>query len=113
VTYTDEQLTGHVVDHLCAEQPEAVAGLPDAEIERRAALAVARARSFGFSSPETVAAFAVLMFLVSPDFARQAAIAAVLADAAVPERQRLESLFSRTSEEDWEEAARLGSVWPS
>lgn len=106
-----DDLLEHVVDHLCTEQPQAVADLNDAQIQTRAAQAIRRAQSHGFSEPEPITAFAVLMFLVAPDFDRQKNIAKVLAEPAAPEAQRLQSLFERTAESDWDEAAESSQGW--
>lgn len=113
MTPDDEDLLEHVFDHLCEEQAEVVADLPDKEIRRRAWLGIGRARSRGLSEPEAITAFVSLMFLVSPRFDEQPAIAAALADRRTPEKERIGSLFSRTAEADWDKAAELGREWPS
>ena len=108
---TDEDLLEHIVDHLCAEQAEAVADLKDTEIERRAALGIARAKSHGFLFPEPITAYVTLMFLVAPDFDRHPSIAKVLDDRNAAPGERLRRLFEKTSEEDWEEAAEQSKGW--
>lgn len=105
-----EDLLDHVVDHLCAEQPDSLAGLSDAQIRARARTAIARAHSHGFSQPEPITAFATLMFLVAPDFDRHPAIAAALLLAA-PEPQRIKLLFDKTREDDWDAAASSSLGW--
>lgn len=105
-----EDLLEHVVDYLCGEQAEAVAGLTDAEIRRRAELAIARAQSHGFTEPEPITAYTSLMFLVAPDFDRQPAIARALASVG-PEGERVAALFAKTKESDWEEAAAASRGW--
>jgi hypothetical protein len=107
-----DDLLDHVCTHLCDEQPEAVADLPDSEIRRRAALAVARAQSHGFTEPEPITAYATLMFLVAPDFDEHPAIARALA-AKAPEPDRLKRLFSSTQESDWDAAAAASRGWDS
>lgn len=100
----------HVVDYLCGEQAEAVAGLTDAEIRRRAGLAIARAQSHGFTEAEPITAYASLMFLVAPDFDRQVSIARALT-AGGAEGERMAALFAKTKESDWEEAAAGSKGW--
>jgi hypothetical protein len=112
MTPEPEDLLEHVVDYLCAEQAEAVADLADDEIRRRAALAIARAQSHGFTQAEPITAFANLMFLVAPDFDRQPAIARALA-ANAPEPQRIALLFEKTKEADWDAAAGATAGWES
>ena len=52
MTPDDEDLLEHVYEHLCEEQPEAVADLNDKEIPRRASLGIDRARSRGMGEIE-------------------------------------------------------------
>ncbi|MGO9240246.1 MAG: hypothetical protein ACLQBJ_05490 [Bryobacteraceae bacterium] len=106
---TDDELAEHIAGHLCEEQPATLAGLSDAEIGRRVRLGLARARSQGFAEAEPATAFVALMFLVSPCFDRQPAIAAALGGGSGTPAERLRTLFSRTSEQDWEAAAGAGS----
>ncbi len=112
MTPDPEDLLDHVVDYLCGEQAEAVADLNDEEIRRRAALAIERAQSHGFTQAEPITAFANLMFLVAPDFDQQPAIARALAVKA-PEAQRIGLLFEKTKEEDWDAAAEKSAGWRS
>jgi hypothetical protein len=99
-------LLDHVFDHLCEEQPEAVADLKDGEIRRRCKLGIGRARKHGLTDPPAITAFASLMFLVSPQFDQHPAIAAAL------QEKDMKLLFRRTKEKDWEEAGALGEGWP-
>jgi hypothetical protein len=105
-------LLDHIIDHLCAEQPEAVAELGDGEIRWRVALGVARARSHGITQPEAITAYVALMFLVAPDFDQHPHISEVLADTSAPAATRLKTLFEKTSEQDWDEAAASSKGWP-
>ena len=105
---TDDELVEHIAGHLCEEQPETLEGLSDAEINRRVRLGLARARSHGFSDPEPATAYVALMFLVSPCFDQHPAIAEALQSARGTGAERLRTLFSRTKEQDWEQAAGLG-----
>ena len=105
----DDELVEHIAGHLSEEQPETLAGLSDAEIGRRVRLGLARARAHGFTDPEPATAFVALMFLVAPGFDQQPAIAAAIRSARGTPAERLRTLFSQTQEEDWDEAAYLGS----
>jgi BMFP domain-containing protein YqiC len=95
VPIDDDDLVEHIVDHLCEEQAEALGALSDSEIERRVRLGLA--------------AFVTLMFLVSPCFDRQPAIAAAIRSAADTPADRLRALFGKTKESDWDEAASAGT----
>jgi len=109
VPIDDEELLEHIADHLCEEQAEVLEGLSDREITRRVKLGLERARANGFTDPEPATAFVTLMFLVSPSFDRQPAIAAAIAAAQGTPAERLRALFNRTKEADWEAAASLGT----
>jgi hypothetical protein len=109
MTPAESELLEHIVDHLCEEQPEAVADLTDKEIERRAGVGIARARAAGFTQPEEITAFVTLMFVVAPDFDAHPKIAAALKVLSGP--KRLQNLFAQTSEEDWAEAAEQSAGW--
>ena len=105
----DDELVDHIAGHLCEEQADALEGLSDAEIERRVRLGLARARANGFTDPEPATAFVTLMFLVSPCFDRQPAIAAAIRSASDTPAERLRAMFGKTKESDWDEAAQSGS----
>jgi hypothetical protein len=112
MTPDEEDLQEHIYEHLCEEQPDAVADLHDREILRRVALGVDRAHAHGLEEPEAITAFVSLMFLVSPRFDEQPAIAAALKDRTVPEKERISTLFQKTKESDWDDAGNFGQVWP-
>jgi len=105
---TDDELVEHIAGHLCQEQPETLEGLSDEEIDRRVRKGLVRARSHGFTDPEPATAYVALMFLVSPCFDQHPAIAAAIAAAHGTGAERLRTLFSRTKEQDWDQAASLG-----
>ncbi len=109
MTPSDSELLEHVVGHLCEEQAEAVADLPDPEIERRARLGIGRARRAGFTQPEEITAFVTLMFVVAPDFDAHPRIASALRNLSGP--NRLQNVFQQTAEEDWAEAAGQTAGW--
>ena len=113
MTPDQEDLLEHIIDYLCEEQAEAVAGLSDAEIKKRALLAIRRAERYELDQPEAITAFASLMFLVAPDFDVQPNIAKALADTDVPAALRLTEIFQKTSEKDWDEAAEKSQGWDS
>ncbi len=106
-----DDLLEHLIDHLCAEQAEAVAELNDDEIRRRAALAIRRAQSHGLIEPRAVTAFATLMFIVAPDFDAHPKIAAALKKRNMGDDARIRLLFSETQEADWDEAAKASQGW--
>ena len=66
--------------------------------------AVARARSHGIAWESRISAFAVLMFVVAPNFEDVPAIKRVLTDEYVPADGRIDRLWVQTSPRDWEQA---------
>lgn len=105
------ELVELIFDHLCDEQPEAVAELPDAEILRRIRLGIERARERGLGTDGAVTAFVTLMFLVAPNFDEHPRIREALEDAAGGADERMRRIFEKTSEADWDEAAARACAW--
>jgi hypothetical protein len=106
-----------VARHLREEHPEACAGLPDAELTRRAGVGIARARSHDLTWEASITAFVAIMFEVAPTFDEQPAIRRVLGDRRVSPDLRIDALWDRTTDEDWDEAerhaARAEAFWTS
>jgi len=100
----EQELIEAVFDHICEHHAEQVAELKDDEILRRAQVAVARARRYGFQEEGSYAAFAALMFLVAPNFDDQPAIQSWLANSRLKPDERMKQLMRNTREEDWEAA---------
>lgn len=99
------------------EHAEDVDGLPDGELLARVTIGIARAQSYGLTFDEEITAFVAMMFAVGPTFDDQPAIRAVLTDDRLPPNWRIDALWDRTTDDDWEEAARLAehaeSAWQS
>ncbi len=92
--------------YLRVEHEDAVRALDDAELQRRVHIGIARAEAYGMTWDSTITAFVALMFEIAPTFDRQAAIRRVLDDARLPPDTRVDALWARTSDEDWDEAER-------
>lgn len=63
-----------------------------------------RAQTHGFTGERALAKFTVLCFLLGSRFDEIPAFKNVLADNRVSVDQRLETIYSRTTEQDWEQA---------
>jgi len=100
----DQELVEIVFEHICEHHAEQVAELRDEEILRRAGMAVARARPYGFQKESSYAAFAALMFLVAPNFDEQLGIQSALRNPRLKADERMEQLMRNTREEDWDAA---------
>lgn len=68
--------------------------------------AVTRARLYGMDWESAVTAFAVLMFVVAPNFDKHPLIQRVLKDERTPANSRIDQLWERTSDENWEAARK-------
>lgn len=93
-----------VARYIRAEHPEAVQALSDEELLRRVSLGIARAGSHGLTWDSSITAFVAIMFEVAPTFDEQPAIARVLKDDSLPADERIDALWERTTDEDWDEA---------
>lgn len=105
-----------VAEHLRANHPDVVIRLPhevallkqtsDDRLRELVINAVARARGYGLDWEASVTAFVVLMFVAAPNFDEHPLIQRVLKDERVDANSRLDQLWDRTSEENWDAAAK-------
>ena len=63
---------------------------------------IARARAYGIDWESSVTAFVVLMFIAAPNFDEHPLIQRILKDDRVPANSRIDQLWERTSDENWE-----------
>ena len=109
----DDELVRVVSNAVRDANPARVKGYSDEKMNKMVRIAISRARERGLTKAEYIAAFAAIMFEVSPLFDQQEAMSAVLADANFTPEQRLFQLFERVPDEAWAEAERSydESVW--
>ncbi len=107
----ERELEGLIYDHLAEDHPEAFSDLEDAVIQKRIRAGIRRARNHALDTDGAAVAFVTLMFLVAPDFDRHPAIKQALANTALPSDERIRTLFSTTTEDDWAEAASNSLGW--
>jgi hypothetical protein len=101
-----------VVAHLRDNHADAVIQLPnevilvkqisDGRLRRMAEDGIARARDYGMDWESTITAFVVLMVVIAPNFDEHPLIERVLRDERAPANSRIDQLWERTSEENWE-----------
>ncbi len=103
------QYARDVARYVRAEHADAVRDLDEVELLRRVTLGIARAEAHGLTWDAAITGFVAIMFEVSPTFDEQPAIGQVLADARIPADMRIDALWERTTDQDWEEAARTGA----
>jgi len=109
----DDELVRVVSNAVRDANPARVKGYSDEKMNTMVRIAISRARERGLTKAEYIAAFAAIMFEVSPLFDQQEAMSAVLEDANFTPEQRLFQLFERVPDEAWAEAERSydESVW--
>ena len=109
----DDELVRVVSNAVRDANPARVKGYSDEKMNKMVRIAISRARERGLTKAEYIAAFAAIMFEVSPLFDQQEAMSAVLEDANFTPEQRLFQLFERVPDEAWAEAERSydESVW--
>jgi hypothetical protein len=101
-----------VVEHLRDHHSETVVQLPnevilikqisDERLRRMARGGMARARDYGMDWESSVTAFVVLMFIAAPNFDSHPLIQRVLRDERAAANSRIDQLWERTTEENWE-----------
>lgn len=84
------------------ENSAAVKDLSDEIIHELVRNGVVRAYAYGMNAEASLAAFVVIMFVVAPSFDKHPLIERVLRDASIPPDSRIDQLWERTSEQNWE-----------
>jgi len=105
-----------VVEHLRDEHADVIVRLPnevalikqlpDDRLHGMVSNAIARARGYGLDWEATVTAFVVLMFVAAPNFDEHPLIQRVLKDERADANSRVDQLWDRTSEENWDAVAK-------
>ncbi|HLG17534.1 MAG TPA: hypothetical protein VJH03_24030 [Blastocatellia bacterium] len=96
---------GEVVIEL-PDGARAVKQLPDDALLEIVRSGIARARSYGMTWESTLTAFVAIMFVVAPNFDEHPLIQRVLKDESVPPDSRIDLLWERTTDQNWEAAQR-------
>ena len=109
----DQELMTVVLPAAVAAQPNWTAEVEEKDLERMARIGIERARKYGLSAAEDLAAFVAIMFAVAPRFDEQPQIRQVLEDPAFPPSMRFYQIFDRVQDEHWKAAEKLyeDSFW--
>jgi hypothetical protein len=67
---------------------------------------IARAREYGISWQSKLVAFVALVFATAPNFDDHPLVHQILQDEKVPPNSRIDELWERTSDQDWEMVKR-------
>jgi len=95
---------------LIEEHARAVEGLTPQQLRRRVLASIARGRAHGFTWETALAAFAVMMFEMGPEFDRLPAFVRALKIRPPHEGQRIAAIYDNTTDEDWTAARALGGA---
>ncbi|HYP25216.1 MAG TPA: hypothetical protein VE262_00735 [Blastocatellia bacterium] len=90
------------------EFPDKVATVPDPELEQYLVRTINRAQSYGLETDNDLTTFIRLTLTVSTEFDLRGIFHSILTDKTIPNHEKIEALFERTNDEDWEEAVRPG-----
>jgi hypothetical protein len=87
--------------------------IPDETLREMVVNGIARARAYGMKWKSSLQAFVVTMFAAAPNFDEHPIIQRVLNDEKIEADQRLEALWERATEQNWEAVERNydASAW--
>ena len=104
---SDEKLAEVVEGAVRKAAPVRAEGVAPDRVKPMVRRCIETARRQGFEKAEDIAAFAALMFVLSPHYYREPAIAEVLNDTRYPAGERLFQLFERVPDQAWSDAVDL------
>ncbi len=102
----DSELAALVAQAVKAANQERTADYEEMVLNGMIDTAIKRARSYGISNAEDIAAFAAVMFEIAPNFDEQRDIKMILNEPNFPPAERFYQLFERVTEESWAEAEK-------
>jgi hypothetical protein len=79
-----------------------VSQIPEEILNQMVRGGIARARSYGMSWESSLSVFVVLMFVAAPNFNDSPSIQSVLLEEKLTPNERINQLWDRTSEQDWQ-----------
>ncbi|MEW6730074.1 MAG: hypothetical protein AB1489_01935 [Acidobacteriota bacterium] len=79
-----------------------IAQLPRELLLQMVQTGIVRARKYGFEWESTIGAFVTLMFVAAPNFDDHPLILRILKDEKIPVHTRINELWSKTTEPNWE-----------
>ncbi len=104
---SDEKLVEIIEKAVRHAAPVRADGVSTERVKPMVERCVATARREGFQKAEDIAVFSALMFVLSPHFFLEPAVAEVLHDDRFPADQRLFQLFERVPDQSWSDAVDL------
>lgn len=107
IAETDDDLTRLIAGAVRKTNPPRVDGLTPERVDSMVRKGVGKARAAGLTKAEDLGVFVALMFEISPQFADEPTIAAVLGNTVYSPEDRLSQLFDRVPPEAWSAAVDL------
>ena len=104
---SDEKLAEVIENAVRKAAPVRVEGVAPDRVKPMVRRCIETAKRQGFDKAEDIAAFSALMFVLSPHYYREPAIADVLNDMRYPAGERLFQLFERVPDQAWSDAVDL------
>ncbi|HVK66856.1 MAG TPA: hypothetical protein VM694_20365 [Polyangium sp.] len=95
-----------IVRHMQLHYFQDVAFLSPEVLRGRVVHCIERGRACGFTFERSLAVFTANMMRINPKFHEQKDVARLLADASLPEQERLEGLVTEIRPRAWDEAER-------
>ena len=107
IAETDDDLIRLIGGAIRKTNPPRVDGLTPERVDSMVRKGIEKARALGLQKAEEIGVVTALMFEISPQFADEPEIAAVLADTTYTPADRLSQLFDRVPAEAWSNAVDL------
>jgi hypothetical protein len=105
----EQRFVERTVQHIKEAQTLDAEGIDDASLKEMVKYGIDRARAHNLTWESSITGFVYLMFTVAPDFDERPAFRKILDDLPVEdENRRMEALFERIGEVEWEEARLQG-----
>ena len=105
----EERFVKRTAQHIREADPLDAEGIDDVSLKAMVKNGIARARAHQLSWESSITGFVYLMFTVAPDFGERPAFRQILDNVSIEdENRRMDVLFERIGEEEWEEARLRG-----
>lgn len=114
-TAADEAFADSLLKDLHAEYAEDIDGLTDETILKRIHYGLSRARRYEITRDAGLAAFVLLMFVVTPHFDEHPDIAEVFQNQDIQPDMRTKWILRNTTNNEWDKVKQHGrkNPWPS
>lgn len=105
----DPAFFDRIAFHIGRYRPRDIRGIPPAVLRRRIAHGVAKGRSYGLTWEYSLTVFVSHMIGINPAFDEHPAVQRVLHDPDLEPDKRVDALYVRVTDDEWEEAGKRGN----